>query len=349
MASTSFYVPGSLSGSYVASKRTSEGSLAYPAAETEIGIQKQAALQNLGKQYETTIENAYSSYLASQRGILESAMGQGYKEQYLQMQDQALAQNLAQANTNLASARAELETQESEAKTIVEKQYQQEVANLDRVASSFQNYLDYAKKLSTIDEKTKEEKFALNPEYAELGIDYLYETLYGLQPRETGIDGMSYSEWLQANLGTSNEDAAWYQWMQSGGLQDFLSSVRARPDYQTAEQRLTSNKESERVAKLAEAKSQTTDSTAVVDYTLNPQVKSNTITYTNTNGQENTYNIVKAYNTAYDDYEIYQLLKKIGATNVQSGTIFNIEGKRYIAIKESKTATGSRLSLYEIE
>ena len=242
MANTSFYVPGSLSGSYVASKRTPEGSLAYPAAETEIGIQKQAALQDLSKQYETTIENAYSSYLASQRNIMESAMGQGYKEQYLESQDQALVESLAQINANAASVRADLEMQESKAKETIQQQYQQEVTNLDRTAASFQNYLDYVKDLSYTDPETKETISALGEEYTNLGVDYLYETLYNLQPRETGIDGMSYAEWLQANIGKTEEDAAWYQWAQSGGLQDFLSAVRSRPDYQTAEQKLTADK-----------------------------------------------------------------------------------------------------------
>ena len=76
-------------GAYVAGKRTEEGTPVYEAASGVLGMQKQAAIQNLEKNYATTIENAYASYLANQRGIETSAMGQGYKQAYLEAQDKA--------------------------------------------------------------------------------------------------------------------------------------------------------------------------------------------------------------------------------------------------------------------
>ena len=314
----SFYVPDSLSGSYVASKRTEEGSLAYPAAETEIGIQQQAALQDLSKQYETTIENAYSSYLASQRNVMESAMGQGYKEQYLEAQDQALAENLAQINANVASTRAELAAQESEAKSVVQEQYKQEVANLDRTAASFQNYLDYVKELNIGD------KSALSEEYINLGVDYLYETLYGLQPRETGIDGMSYSEWLLANRGNTKEDEAWYQWAQAGGLQDFLSSVRARPDYQTAEQKIASDKAIANQAKLSELKASAPSSDVIIGRT--EAQSGNLVTYIDEAGNTKQGTVVKQYDPRYDWRDYKKLLINLGLATNSTGQqeVYNI-------------------------
>lgn len=244
MANTTsgFYAPGSISGSYVASKRTPEGSLYYPGAETDIGIQKQKVLQDLGKSYESTIENAYASYLASQQNVLGSQMGQGYKEQYLQSQQENLMKGLAETQANLANVRAELESKEAEAKSVVQSQYMQEVNYLDRVAKSFEDYLSYAKTLSGTDKKGQAIS-ALSEEERQLGIDDLYETLYTLQPQ--GIEGladeegnapMTWSQWLQTQLKGTAEDTAWKEWLYSGGIQDFLTSVRTRPGYKTSEQ-----------------------------------------------------------------------------------------------------------------
>ena len=225
-----FYMPGSRSGSYVASKRTPEGSFQYDTAASELGKQKQLALQNLGETYASTIENAYASYLANQRGIQASAMGQGYKEAYTEEQQKQLAQNIAQANLTAASGRSELETQEQESRSLLEEQYKTGVANLDRVANSFDNYLTYIKSLTgTTDSNLK----YLSDEDSTKSVDELYEKLYGAQPQslidEEGMAGLPYVEWMQKQLGKSEADATWSQWLlHEGGLQDFLTSVQAR-------------------------------------------------------------------------------------------------------------------------
>ena len=80
----------SRSAPYVLSKQNEEGSYAYKADIANVGIQKQAALQDLEKSYESTINKAYSSYLANQKTIAGTTMGQGYKELYEQAEQENL-------------------------------------------------------------------------------------------------------------------------------------------------------------------------------------------------------------------------------------------------------------------
>ena len=109
-----YYVPSGIASSYVANKRNAEGSYAKEADLGTVNRQEQAALQNLQQNYDQTINNAYASYLANQQAIGNSALGQGFKEEYLQQQQQQLAQNVAQANLNTANARAQIQTQAGE-------------------------------------------------------------------------------------------------------------------------------------------------------------------------------------------------------------------------------------------
>lgn len=251
-----FYVPGSRSGSYVSNKRDEEGSLLYETASSEAGIQKQAALQSLGENYAATIENAYASYLANQRDIRTSAMGQGYKEAYLEAQDKALVSNIAQSNLSLANARAELESQEQQAQSTLAEQYQTEVANLDRVANSMNDYLTYVKSLTGKDDPTSK---YFTEEQEQLAVDDLYEQLYMAQPQglldEEGQAGKTYLEWIRSQLTNSEVDTNWSNWLfYQGGWQDFINSVNKskEPSVVTADKE--ADKQAEEEQKAAEEK-----------------------------------------------------------------------------------------------
>lgn len=218
-----FYIPSSQSSSYTASKRNEEGSYAYDAAVIGASIQKQAALQDLSKQYESTIENAYASYLATQRGIDTSAMGQGYKEAYKEKQQQNLISNIAEANQNAATVRAQIESQASQSREALDKQFKTETANLDRVAATMNDYLTYVKGLSGSYLEDKP-------------IDELYEALSNYQPQgfsdEKDQAGLPYSEWIKNQLKDTADDKAWFQWLfYQGGLQDFINSRQGKQQY----------------------------------------------------------------------------------------------------------------------
>lgn len=222
-----FYVPNSISSSYVANKRNEEGSLGYQSMANEVGLQRQAALQDLGQQYATTIENAYAAYLAGNRGIMGSQMGQGYKEAYIKMNQENMMAQVANANATAAEARAELATQEADVQEQIQKQFEEEVSYFDRTAKSADEYLQYLKTLTGQDGTTT----YLDPENYEKSIDEMYDVVFGAQPQgyldAEGNKGLSYLQWVNQNLGETSADNAWAQWLFGrGGYQEFVKSTK---------------------------------------------------------------------------------------------------------------------------
>lgn len=239
-----FYVPGSVSGSYVANKRDEEGTLLYEGAANEIGIQKQAAIQQLEKNYAATVENAYASYLAANRGVQGSQMGQGYKELYKQIQQQQLQQNIASTTSEFNKQVMNVEAQEESAKQQIQERFQQEVSYFDRLQQSLGNYFEYVKTLTDADGNGYFDPYELNQ-----SVDSMYDILGTAQPigqydgegnyigysDQDGKAGMTYSEWIANQMGTSDEDQAWYQWMISGGFNEFMNAPKSTRQWQPGE------------------------------------------------------------------------------------------------------------------
>lgn len=239
-----FYVPGSVSSSYVANKRDEEGTLLYEGAANEIGIQKQAAIQQLEKNYAATVENAYASYLAANRGVQGSQMGQGYKELYKQIQQQQLQQNLASTTSEFNKQAMNVEAQEESAKQQLQERFQQEVSYFDRLQQSLGNYFEYVKTLTDADGNGYFDPYELNQ-----SVDSMYDILGTAQPigqydaegnyigysDQDGKAGMTYSEWIANQMGTSDEDQAWYQWMISGGFNEFMNAPKSTRQWQPGE------------------------------------------------------------------------------------------------------------------
>lgn len=234
-----FYVPGSLSSSYVQSKRNAQGSLDYDSQQNQIGIAKQAAIQDLQSQYESTIENAYASYLANQRNIAMSNMGQGYKAIYSDLAQQNMQQSIATDRASIQSAMTEVQQNAAIAKANVRANFETEVANLDRVANSFQQYRDYLSKLTRKDEKNKNKSIDLfTEEENALSTEDIYERLAtefsqrakNYNNNDDDTQGMSYVEWMSNMYSGSDNanDKEWYKWFLSGGYQDFMRSVSKR-------------------------------------------------------------------------------------------------------------------------
>lgn len=225
---TSYLIPGSMSSRYVSDTKN------YEKMSSELGVQRQAALQDLQKNYEQTIDNAYASYLSNQRILGNTNMLEGYKQQYQQAQEQQFAQNVAEANKNVSTARQELLQNTSAAQQQIQQAYNTEVANLDRVARSYQQYYDYVKGLTPGTELAAKEPNAaiLTDEQLKLPVDDMYETLSSLQPRDyvdaKGNTALAYSEWLNQQMTESEEDQAFWQWYNAGGASDFLREVKMR-------------------------------------------------------------------------------------------------------------------------
>lgn len=268
-----FFVPGSISGSYVASKKNEEGSYKYDAQAIGVGMQKQAALQDLEKSYEGTINKAYNSYLANQQNIRGSQMGQGYKELYERAEEENLIAQQEQAAMNVSQVKSQLLSQEQEAQAAIQQQYQAEVANLDRVARSMQDYLGYVKSLEGgLDYLSKLSGITVTDDTL---AEDLYEALYTAQPQtlvsseDAETKGLPFSQWLHGQLKETNEDVAFEQWLFSGGWQDFQKAAGLATD-KTEEGEKYAEIESERKEKLStELKRQEDEDVAKVKETFN--------------------------------------------------------------------------------
>lgn len=223
-------------GAFVADKRTDTGLKMYDEASGEIGLQKQQALQNLRQSYASTIDNAYASYLASQRNINASAMGEGYKQAYLAAQDQALQQQIAQTNLSAAQSAQEIATQSAEAQSKLQEAYNAEVTNIDKVGSSMSKYLEYVKSLRgrTKDGQPDDTVKAFTDYEEKLSVDDLYERLTNLNPKDLYYgdeQGKSYAEWINSEIGenANTTDANWRDWLlYGGGYQDFKDALAKR-------------------------------------------------------------------------------------------------------------------------
>ena len=243
-----FYVPGSTSSSYVANKRNEEGSLLYESLENEVGLQKQAAMQQLDKSYAQTIENAYASYLAANRGVDASQMGQGYKELYKQIQNQQLQAGVADVTSQVAQQRQSLNQQEAQAQAQIQQAFQTEVGYFDRLQQSFADYWEYAKTLTQAGPDNTTVSY-FDPYELNQSVDSMYDIFAQAQPiggynekgeyvgytDAEGKAGMTFSEWVASQIGTSDEDQAWYQWYTSGGFNEFMAAPKSTKQWQVGE------------------------------------------------------------------------------------------------------------------
>jgi hypothetical protein len=223
-----FFVPNSVSSNFVSNQRNVGGDYKYDTAINEVGLNQQAALQSLNKQYSTTINNAYTNYLAASRGVRGSNMGQGYKEAYIQLAQDNLMSEIAKTNLTAANARAQIGYEGSQQIGNISQQFETEVSNMDRAVKSMNDYLAYVKTLTGKDDASQT---YLNKDQMNLSLDNLYEVLFNAQPQAyldtEGNMGMSYIQWVQKNLKDTSADMAWSQWLfGQGGYNQFREATR---------------------------------------------------------------------------------------------------------------------------
>jgi len=222
-----FFVPASISENFVSNQKTVNGANVWDQASGEIELGKQAALQTVNKQYSTTINNAYSNYLLANRGIRGSDMGTGYKEAYLKVTQNQLAQNAAEANINAANYRQDLSTEASDQQDLVKTAYDTEVANLDRVFNTANDYLTYLKTLGKSTDLTVK---YLTADQESLSIDDLYDTVFQAQPKDylddKGNIALSYIEWVNSQLKDTETDTSWSRWFLQGGFNQAKTAIK---------------------------------------------------------------------------------------------------------------------------
>lgn len=206
-----WYIPADFANSYVDNRRDETGINPYSKALSDIGLQKQAALQSLNKTYSDTINDAYSNYLNAKRGIRGSELGQGYKEAYLEQQDKMLQSNIMQNNIDSAQSKQLLLENIGKAEGAVGVAFQQEVENMQKIKQSLIDYLVYTKGLNSPNDLDNEER--------NMSLADLYGRRYDAK--------VPWIEWANSNA-KSEKDRNWYNWMTGGGLREFEKAINKK-------------------------------------------------------------------------------------------------------------------------
>lgn len=228
-----YFIPGSMSSEYVSSKRNESGSQYYESQAAEVGLQKQAAFQQLNETYSQAIDNAYSSYLAANRGINTSNMGQGYKELYKEAQEQQLMSNITSSAEYLAEQRASLTQQAASAEAQIQKAYSTEVGYYDKLQQTFANYYEYVQGLTS---ETSGQSY-LDEYEKKAGIDNMYELLANAQLQdykdEEGKSALNFSDYVRQQTKDIQDD--WYQWFLTTGYNSFMNAPKSKRQYAKGE------------------------------------------------------------------------------------------------------------------
>lgn len=234
MSITGYYVPNRISKEYVANKRTDTGEYEYDTYLQDVGMQTQAAIQSLNKDYSATINNAYSQYLNSKNNIMSSDMGQGYKESYLQKQQEALQSNVAQASLTANETKQEILQKAYKQQNAIGTAFQNEVNDMEQVSTMLSGYMEYLKGVTNksgsyydaiISGKSLTEYAKDNQIYAEDIYDELYNAQPGLKDNmytdEAGSVALGWTDWLNTQIKTDKQQS-WYDWyMGQGGYEQF--------------------------------------------------------------------------------------------------------------------------------
>lgn len=242
--SRGFFVPNSIGEDYVYNQKTVEGDYKWDRDVNRIQLNKQAGLQTLNKQYNITIDQAYSQYLMANKGIQGSQMGQGYKEAYIQESQRQLQEQVAESNINAANARRELGNLTDKSLGNLQEQYEIEVSNINRTSASLQNYFDYLKGASLnpesaifkqrVEEATKLKQDPWTTYFSKdeenMLVDDMYEALLNASPMDyidaEGNKAVPYIDWVQRTIKDTERDQDWGDWLfNKGGLTQFRTAV----------------------------------------------------------------------------------------------------------------------------
>lgn len=252
--SRGFFIPSNLSAEYVQNKRTPEGEYQYDKELGNIKLERQASLQSLSQQYNTTIDSAYANYLMANRGIRGSTLGQGYKEAYIQETQASLQRDITETNLGMQNVRAQVGQQASAQIADMMSRIGTETGNMNRVAESLQGYFDYLKEATINTESSiyaeklrlAEEEMAKLPKKqrtevaVDLGyfsdieskksLDDMYEQLLNASPKDyydaSGDTALGFMDWVYQNIKDNERDRTWADWLiNQGGINQFRDMV----------------------------------------------------------------------------------------------------------------------------
>jgi hypothetical protein len=237
MSITGYYVPNRVSNEYVANKRNDQGVYEYDTYLQDVGIETNAAIQSLNKDYSATINNAYSQYLNAKNTIASSNMGQGYKEAYLQNQQEALRANSAQASLTAAETKRQILQQAYEQQNAIGSAFQNEVNNMEQVGTMLSGYMEYLKGVTNKNGSYYDAILSgkgLSDYTGDIYAEDLYDELYNAQPGlkdnmytdEDGKVALGWTDWLNTQIKTDKQQK-WYDWyMGQGGYEQFQDAYK---------------------------------------------------------------------------------------------------------------------------
>lgn len=231
-----YFLPNKIANEYVANKRTGEGELEYETAMQDVGMQAQSAIQSLNKNYSDTINNAYSQYLNSKYTIMNSDMGQGYKESYMQKQQEALQQNIAQASLTANETKQQILQQAYEQQNATGSAFQTEVNNMEQVGTMLSGYMEYLKGVTDSSGTSYYDAILAGKgltDYAkdnEIYAEDIYDELYNAKLKgfetEDSEAALGWTDWLNTQIKTDKQQK-WYDWyMGQGGYEQFQDAYK---------------------------------------------------------------------------------------------------------------------------
>ena len=242
-----YFLPQSMSYDYVRGKRNELGVNKWDYEANEINIDKQRALQNLNDRYSESLNDAYANYLASQGLIQNSNMGQGYQQQYSNQLANQFNQTATELGTSVSEAKSQVEANTQARLDASQSALETQVANLNRVGTLAENYLNYVKTLRNTNSDNASDYF-----YGDTGltenatIEDLYARMLG---DENGMDttlaagykdiennvAKSFSQYVNDEM--TDKDQDFYNWFLASGYNDFKSGIKDKVNQYMSDKR----------------------------------------------------------------------------------------------------------------
>ena len=236
MSMKGYYVPNRVSNEYIDNKRNEEGEYEYDSYVRDVGMNTQAAIQSLNKDYSTAINNAYSQYLNSKYSINTSNIIQGSKEALLQKQQEALQANIAQASLTANETKQQILQQAYEQQNAIGEAFQTEVNNMEQVGTMLSGYMEYLKGVTDSSGTSYYDAILAGKgltDYAkdnEIYAEDIYDELYNAQLKgfetEDSEAALGWIDWLNTQIKTDKQQN-WYDWyMGQGGYEQFRDAYK---------------------------------------------------------------------------------------------------------------------------
>lgn len=227
-----YYIPSSVSANYVNNKKNEDGTYVADTNTNKVGINAQRSVQQLNKQYNNTINQAYANNLLANNGLRISSLGSGYKEAYIQKLQASVNEEVNQASMSVADVKQNIFDSLSESLGTLSGLQQQEVNNMRRTAGSIEEYYDY---LGTLTNETG--SFRSDAHGFKTGDAYTfednYDRIFGLDKGQlagyTDYDNnqaLAFEDWVRQTSGTSDGDTAWMDWLYSSGMNQYKDFIK---------------------------------------------------------------------------------------------------------------------------